>query len=59
MQHKEIAEKVQEFRVHLDKMNKIYADLQKDGVYISLDRVEQDNKTVQYDAGIIHLTIKY
>jgi hypothetical protein len=24
-----------------------------------LDRVEQDNKTVQYDAGIIHQTIKY
>jgi hypothetical protein len=59
MQHKEIAEKVKEFRVHLDKMNKVYADLQKDGVYISLDRVEQDNKTVQYDAGIIHQTIKY
>ena len=59
MQHKEIAEKVKEFRVHLDKMNKVYADLQKDGVYTSLDRVEQDNKTVQDDAGVIHQTIKY
>jgi hypothetical protein len=59
MQHKQIADKVKEFRTHLDKMNKVYADLQKEGVYISLNRVEKDNNTVQYDAGVINQTIKY
>jgi len=59
MQHKEIVDKVKEFRSHLDQMNKIYADLQKDGVYISLDRSEKEDNIVQYDAGIINQTIKY
>ena len=59
MQHKEIAEKVKEFRAHLDKMNKVYADLQKEGVYISIDRKEGKNNVVQWDAGVIHQTIKY